>query len=164
MHETGTGQHVAQLHERLMMMMMIKIIMTFRRIVPPSSYSSLGLARPVSLWKWRQYITSIRRNTITSLIAKNLPSRFTELNGSRHYFWLSLLVIFSCMQFWIFYCRSTQHWNFATLSKDLLTICLMWLCPNFCWGSTNIHLGFSPFTSRPSSSLVTNKLLLRCSL
>jgi hypothetical protein len=46
-----------------------------------------------------------------------------------------------------------KYLNSSTLSKDLLSIFMLWLCPAFWFRDMTMYLVFSAFTSRPISLL-----------
>jgi hypothetical protein len=93
-----------------------------------------------------------------------LVDRKTEDSGpniSRHSLYLlNVLLTSLCKEFW-FVNVILKYLNFATVSKDLLVIFMVWLYRVFCWEDINIFLFFSSFISAPTSSLWWIKLLFK---
>jgi hypothetical protein len=85
----------------------------------------------------------------TTIYEKNLVTRKQSIrcrvNGLLISSWTTIL----------FVTVIPKYLNFATFSKGLLAIFMLWFCPAFWWRDINMYLVFSAFTSRPTSLLVS---------
>jgi hypothetical protein len=102
----------------------------------------------------RQNYSSVYYNFI--LLDSRQEDDSSGLNVSKQYP-IQFLLNFFLNQISICYCRS-KIFELWTFQKDQLAIFMLWLCPTFWWGDSNIYLVFSLFTSRPTSLLASYKV------
>ena len=69
---------------------------------------------------------------------------------------LNFLLISSWMEYW-FVRVVTKYLNGCTLTKDILSVFILWFCPAFWYRDVTMCLVLSAFTSRPVSLLATTK-------
>lgn len=87
------------------------------------------------LYKFSQFLNLV--------MVANIPGINSAVDFSWIYFWF-VNVFLWCL-------------NFATFTKDLLTIIKSWFCIAFWWWDINIFLVLSAFASRPTTLLQFNR-------
>jgi len=124
----------------------------FSNTVSPCSY--LNVKGQVSF----PYKNS-RQNFMFYLVNRTIEN--SGPNISRYSLYLfNVLLTSLCKEFW-FVNVILKYLNFATFSKDLLPIFIVWLYPVFCWEDVNIFLFFSALISATTSWLLLLKLLFK---